>query len=84
MRGPSSTLSPARLHLQSRLLCPSRVVVKAAESSSNNSILDVKKLGTIPFDKDTETFRDAMAFTGPAPEVGASRGRGVRFQDTFV
>ena len=84
MRGPSSTHSPARLHQQCRLLRPSRLVVKAAERSSNNSNLDVKKLGTIPFDKDTETFRDAMAFTGPAPEVGASRGGGVRFQNTLV
>jgi hypothetical protein len=44
--------------------------------------LDIKKLGTIPFDMDTETFREAMAFTGPLPEVGAREGGEVRLKDT--
>lgn len=32
--------------------------------------MDVERLGVIPFDDDRETLMDALAFTGPAPEVG--------------
>jgi len=49
-----------------------RYLVRAAddESSSDSAlVLDVKKIGVIPFTKDLESFMDVMAFTGPAPEV---------------
>lgn len=46
--------------------------MRAADEGKNELRVDVKKLGTIPFEKDNETLQDTMAFTGPAPEVGAS------------
>ena len=50
--------------------CTSRV--RAADKSRSEPTIDVSKLGVIPFDDDCETLLDAMAFTGPAPEVGCA------------
>ena len=32
-------------------------------------MVDVQKIGVIPFSKDEETLVEVMAFAGPAPEV---------------
>ena len=50
-------------------------MVRAEGNSKTGLTLDVKKLGVVPFDDDCETFMDAMAFTGPAPEVGCNASR---------
>ena len=44
--------------------------VRAANNAKIEPTVDVERLGVIPFDDDRETLMDALAFTGPAPEVG--------------
>ena len=39
------------------------------DTSKGTDVVDVQKIGTIPFSRDEETLVDVMAFAGPAPEV---------------
>ena len=44
--------------------------ISAAEDSRKGAdVVDVQKIGVIPFSKDEETLVEVMAFAGPAPEV---------------
>ena len=63
--------SLARVQRLCRRERSSYLKVRAADNSKSEDVLDVKKLGIIPFDEDHETFADVMGFTGPAPEVGS-------------
>ena len=50
--------------------------VRAANNAKTAPSVDVERLGVIPFDDDRESLMDALAFTGPAPEVGSvTRGQ---------
>ena len=69
-RSENTRISLARL----QRICPpkrSRLLrVRAVDNIKNEPTVDVRKLGVIPFNDDSETLGQAMAFTGPAPEVG--------------
>ena len=49
----------------------------AEDSGKGTDVVDVQKIGTIPFSRDEETMVDVMAFAGPAPEVNAATFHGL-------
>lgn len=63
-------LQPSRLSTGRRNSFTRHFTAAAAEGQSDASKnVDVRKIGSIPFTQDNESFQQVMAFDGPAPEV---------------
>ncbi|BDA51398.1 probable low molecular mass early light-inducible protein HV60, chloroplastic [Coccomyxa sp. Obi] len=62
-------LQPSRLSTARRKTFTRHITAAAADGESDSSkIVDVRKIGSIPFTQDNESFQQVMAFDGPAPE----------------